>query len=329
MEFGEHPLAAAEGATLAHAIMLGGQRVPKGRLVDSGLLAAARAEGLQTLWIARPGPDDVPEADAAAAIGAALAGEAVVAEAPVHGRVNLRARHDGLLRFDQDRLHAANLLSEAIGIATRPPLAPVQAGDLVATVKIIPYALARELLVQVVAAVGPLAVKRFRHGLRAILIRTVRDGETAKGTAKAEAVTRERLERLGMAMTVGDPVAHAVGPLSDALAGARADLALVAGATATADRRDVIPAAIERAGGTVARVGMPVDPGNLLVLGRIGAMDVIGLPGCARSPKRNGLDLVLERLAAGMEISSDTIGGMGVGGLLEESGQPVPWAWTG
>jgi molybdenum cofactor cytidylyltransferase len=117
--------------------------------------------------------------------------------------------------------------------------------------------------------------------------------------------------------------------LAAALAAARADLLLVAGATATSDRRDVIPAAIREAGGEVLRVGMPVDPGNLLVLGRLGDALVLGLPGCARSPKRNGLDLVLELWAAGFGVDSARIAAMGVGGLLDGGGRPVPWGWSG
>ncbi|WP_448581421.1 hypothetical protein [Thermaurantiacus sp.] len=312
--------------------MLSGRRIEKGRLVDSGLVAAARAAGFKTLWVARAGPEDMPEAEAAAAIGAALAGEGIEAEAPVHGRVHLRARASGLLLFDPERLQAANQLSEGIGIATRPPFTPVHAGDLISTVKIIPYALEKAVVLEARARLSQLRVQPFLQGQQAILIPTVRDLAAAaarKTAAKTEMVTRDRLERLGMAFAVGACVVHAVEPLADALAQCKADLALVAGATATADRRDIIPAAIARAGGTVLRVGMPVDPGNLLVLGRVGRMHVVGLPGCARSPKRNGLDLVLERLAAGLEVTSDLIAAMGVGGLLEDSGRPVPWGWSG
>ena len=68
--------------------------------------------------------------------------------------------------------------------------------------------------------------------------------------------------------------------------------------------------------------------GNLLVLGRIGPRTVIGLPGCARSPRRNGLDLVIEAVAAGQPPEGADIARLGVGGLLEESGRPVPWGWA-
>lgn len=342
MQFGEVPLEEAEGAILAHAITLAGVRIGKGRTVDSALLAAARAEGLERLWVARADPGDIAEAEAAALLGTALAGDGVAAEPPVHGRVNLKATRDGLVLFDPARLREANRATEDIGIATVAPFSPVAAEELIATVKIIPYAVDGDVLSRVAEILPRIGVRGFAAGRRAILVPTLRDGGAAgkapgdvpdeapdKAAAKAAAVTRARLERLGMALEVAPPVAHAIAPLAAALARARADLLLVAGATATADRRDVIPAAIEAAGGVVERVGMPVDPGNLLVLGRLGPVPVIGLPGCARSPKRNGLDLVLERLAAGLEVGSDLIAGMGAGGLLEESGRPVPWGWAG
>jgi molybdenum cofactor cytidylyltransferase len=72
------------------------------------------------------------------------------------------------------------------------------------------------------------------------------------------------------------------------------------------------------AGGTIARFGIPVDPGNLLFLGQLGGKPVVGLPGCARSPALNGADWVLERLAAGIDVTDADIAAMGVGGLLKE-----------
>ena len=93
---------------------------------------------------------------------------------------------------------------------------------------------------------------------------------------------------------------------------------LIAGASAITDRGDVLPAGIEAAGGSVEHFGMPVDPGNLLLLAHLDGRMVLGLPGCCRSPKLNGLDWVLERLAAGIPVIGRDIMGMGVGGLLTE-----------
>jgi molybdenum cofactor cytidylyltransferase len=327
--FAELPLEEAEGAMLAHAVALGGRRLPKGTTVDAALLAAARAEGLERLWVARLEAGDLPEQAAAQALGALLAGPGVEARAPVHGRVNLHARVAGLVALDPQAVTAANAATAAVGISTVPPLTPVGAGDMVATVKVIPYALAAAEQAAVASSLRPIRLLGWRAGLAAHLVQTQLPETPPKLLAKTASVTAGRLARLGVALSEAPPVAHQVAPLAWALAAMDAPLLLVAGATATSDRRDVIPAAIVAAGGTVLRVGMPVDPGNLLVLGRLADRLVIGLPGCARSPKRNGLDLVLEHWAAGLEVDSARIAAMGVGGLLEESGRPVPWGWSG
>ena len=78
---------------------------------------------------------------------------------------------------------------------------------------------------------------------------------------------------------------------------------------------------MRRAGGHVARFGMPVDPGNLLFHGALATRPVIGLPGCARSPSLNGADWVLERYACGLQVTDADIAAMGVGGLLKEIAQ--------
>ncbi len=106
-----------------------------------------------------------------------------------------------------------------------------------------------------------------------------------------------------------------------------AEMVLVAGASAILDRRDVIPAAILACGGTIDHFGMPVDPGNLLLTGWIGAVPVLGLPGCARSPRVNGFDWVLRRLVAGLPVDARALARMGVGGLLAEiPSRPLPRA---
>ncbi|WP_448578987.1 molybdopterin biosynthesis enzyme [Thermaurantiacus sp.] len=326
MFFGEVPLSAAEGALLAHSVMLSGKRVAKGALLTADLIASARAEGLETLWVARPGEEDIPEAEAASRIGAALAGPGVEARSPVHGRVNLHALHPGL--FLLRHVEEANRLADAIGIATLPPFSPVAEGALLATVKVIPFAVPRATLAALLATSPRLEVLGWRQGATAaILITRPPHGETAKADGKAREVTAARLRALGIDARAEGGIPHAVQPLATALAAASEPLILIAGAAATADPADVIPAAIRAAGGEVLRVGMPVDPGNLLVLGRRGGQTLIGLPGCARSPQRNGLDLVLERWAAGLDVTAETIAGMGIGGLLEGSGAAVPWAF--
>src|SRR5262249_34751376 len=130
-----------------------------------------------------------------------------------------------------------------------------------------------------------------------------------------------RLEAVGSRIIFERKTAHDAAALASDLAAAveaGADPILVFGASAITDRRDVVPDAIVRAGGAGVHFGMPVDPGNLLMLGQLKGRTVVGLPSCARSPKLNGVDFVLWRIAADLPIGPAEIASMGVGGLLME-----------
>ena len=92
---------------------------------------------------------------------------------------------------------------------------------------------------------------------------------------------------------------------------------MILGSSAIVDIKDKIPEAINYSKGKIIRFGMPVDPGNLLLLGKINQTHVIGLPGCARSPSLNGFDWILEKVISGTNITKLNISNMGVGGLLK------------
>ena len=325
MRFGPVPLAQAAGALLAHGQQIGRLRLAKGHVLTAIDVAEAAEAGLAELVVARLEPGDVAEDAAAAALAAVLAGPGLAALAPVHGRVNLAAAADGLFTVPPGIVGAVNAVDEALTLATLPAGTRVAAGAIVATIKTIRYAVAQTALNAAIAAARPLAVAAFRPH-HVALIATTLPGTSAKALAKLERVTAARVAALGGTMEMLPPCLHDSEALAARLTGHAADLLLVAGASATVDRGDVIPQAIIAAGGMVERLGMPVDPGNLLVLGRIGTCPVIGLPGCAKSPKRNGLDLVLERLAAGLPVSAQTIAAMGDGGLLPEAERPEPRA---
>lgn len=326
MIFAEIAVGDAIGTLLAHSLVIDGKRWSKGRRLSDADVARALANGLATLTVARLGAGDVAEDAAADALAAALAGDGVVAVAAAHGRANLVAARAGLLLVDAAAVDAVNMVDEAVTLGTLAAFARVAAGEVVATVKIIPYAVAAADLARAVDAMRGLRIAGFAPR-RFMLIQTLLAGTSAKMLAKTERVTRTRVAALGSTLPPSQHCPHTVAELAACLGAQPADgIVLVAGATATVDRRDIIPAAVTAAGGQVERLGMPVDPGNLLCLATLDGRAVIGLPGCARSPKRNGFDWVLERSAAGLPVSGGDIARMGVGGLLTGAERPEPRA---
>ena len=221
--------------------------------------------------------------------------------------------------IDRGAIDRLNRIDPAITIATVPEYAAVAAGQMVATVKIIPFAVSRATLAAA-AASAAIRVAPFRP-MKVGLVATMLPSLKPSVMDKTRRLLDERLRPAGAVVMREARVAHDAGAIAASLIDLSrrgAELLIAFGASAVVDGEDAIPAAIRLAGGVVTRLGMPVDPGNLIVLGRIGSTPVIGAPGCARSPKENGFDWVLQRTLAGIEVTSDDVAGMGVGGLLTE-----------
>ncbi|QDC10145.1 molybdopterin biosynthesis protein [Oceanicola sp. D3] len=322
MRFGPVPLREAEGAVLAHSQRAGGRVLKKGAVLDAEAVAALADAGLSEVVVARLEPGDVAEDAAAQALARAAVPEpgaaGLTVTVPHTGRVNFKATGPGVLLVDSAKVRAINAVDPGLTLATLAPFTRVTKGLLTGTVKVIPYAVpgaALEAALEVAGGamrVAPVVLAR------AAVVLTEVPGQKPSVTEKGRAAVVGRLDALGIAVTAVEVVPHAPGAVADALQGTKADLALILTGSATSDAHDVAPEALRRAGGRVDRFGMPVDPGNLLFLGALGDMPVIGLPGCARSPALNGADWVLERVACGMIPGPDEFAAMGVGGLLKE-----------
>jgi molybdenum cofactor cytidylyltransferase len=324
MKFGHEPVGEAAGGIAVHAIRQGALVLKKGTVIGPSEIAALKAGGIAEIVVARLEPGDVSEDVAAAEIATAVAGEGTRVDRAFTGRANLFAGSAGILVVDKPGIDCLNLIDESVTLATLPAYKPVVAGEMIGTVKIIPFAVAgavRDAAVAVARTAAPL-VRVAPYTIRKVgVVLTVSPGLAPKVIEKTLKVTAERLAPAGAVIMAERRVVHEKEALAQALNEVLregAELVVVFGASAIADRRDVIPAAVEAIGGRIEHFGMPVDPGNLLLLADAGGRPVLGAPGCARSPKENGFDWILMRLLAGLEVPREAISGLGVGGLLME-----------
>lgn len=322
MDFGRIPSRDVEGAILAHSVKAGAKTLKKGRTVSASDVALLKEAGIKHVIAARLSSEDVHEDQAAADVATALlGGHAEVAEA-FTGRANIYAKEAGLAQIDAETINRINSLDEALTIATVRPNEPVSTRQMLATVKVIPFAISRDILAKALELAGEgkaVATAPFIRK-RAHLIISKLPQTKASLIEKTVEVIRGRLEQCGADLGEVSICEHnetAVASAINALPAGNEPI-LVFGASAIVDREDVIPSAVAASGGEVIHLGMPVDPGNLLMYGRRGQADVIGVPSCARSPKLNGFDWILQRVLAGLEITRADIMGMGVGGLLKE-----------
>ena len=324
MKFGSVPIAEAVGGTAVHSIRQGDFVLKKGTLIGPAEVAALKTAGVKEITVARLDPGDVSEDQAAADIAAAIAGEGVRIDRAFTGRCNLFAESAGVLVVDRDAVDALNRIDEAVTLATLSAYKPVVEGEMIATVKIIPFAVAKAARDQAMAAAAKAkpVIRVAPYKLRKIgVVSTLLPGLAPKVIEKTLKITTARTAPAGATIIAEKRVPHDQAALAraiDELLKAGAELVIVFGASAIADRRDVIPAAIEAVGGDIEHFGMPVDPGNLMLIGKARGQPVLGAPGCARSPKENGFDWILMRLLAGLSVTRADVTGMGVGGLLME-----------
>jgi molybdenum cofactor cytidylyltransferase len=322
MKFGPASPADALGGVTVHTLRQGSLVLKKGTTVGPAEVAALIRAGVKEIVVVRLEEGDVSEDVAAASIAQAVAGDGINVERAFTGRANLFAGRAGVLVVDRAAVDRINGVDEAITFATLSAFKPVVEGEMVATVKLIPFGVEAKLRDAAVAAAKGGALRIAPYTIKRVgVISTLLPGLAPKVVDKTLRVTAERLAPAGATIMAERRVPHDETPLQAAmkeLLGLGAELVIVFGASAIADRRDVIPAAISGIGGAIEHFGMPVDPGNLLLIGNAGGVPVLGAPGCARSPVENGFDWVLMRLLAGLKVTRAELTGMGVGGLLME-----------
>ena len=328
MKFAPVPLSDAQGKILGHNIAgADGKRLlRKGKPLSEEDLEKLRLLGRTSVYVAEMEADDVDENKAARRIAEAICGPGLHLTGVASGRANLLADEMGILRIDLDRLNRINEC-DGITLATLVTHSPVHARQMVATVKVIPYAVPESVVraAEAIAAEGRALVQ-----VDALPVRTV--GMILSGSTSIHAklisdfaLLRDRIERLGSSVVRTDFVAlddesdeAALAEMLQEHIEAGIGMILLAGETAIMDSQDIVPRAIERAGGYVESVGAPVDPGNLLMLAYLKDMPIVGAPGCARSRKTNIVDWILPRLMVGDHLTRKDIIQLGHGGLLQD-----------
>ena len=334
MKFEAVPIEQAQNHILGHNIADGSGRrlLRKGRPVSAENVAQLRALGYETVYVALRESDDVDENAAAQRISQRAAGAGIRLSKAATGRVNMFAISPGLLEVDPARLAQINFL-EGVTLATLPRHAVVSEGKMAATLKIIPYALPDRVVGQAVTmAQEPLL---YVKSLRPKRVGLILSGSPAVQTRVTNSFLNALSARVSALHSTIEEVEYV--PLEDekgelqltatveGMIGRGMELILLAGETAIMDRYDISPRAVERAGGQIASFGAPVDPGNLLMLAYIGAVPIVGAPGCVRSPKLNIIDMVLPRLLVGERLDEADIVALALGGLLEDVPErPLP-----
>lgn len=322
---GKRPPARLAGAVLARDLTVGGARWAKGRRLSADdLLAIAGAEPNGSVSVLVPDAGELHEDDAALRLAAAVAGPGLVVRGPSQSRVDLVAGQAGVANVRVGDLERLNRI-DPLEVFTVFDGQVVEAGDLVASVKVAPH-LVEAAVVDEGARLADFGgrpivwVAPFIPGRVGVIVK-----ESVRATARErfESSVRAKVEGLGSAILAIVYVEDDPDAVETAMAGFvrgpdAADLILTAGAAST-DPMDACFVAIAELGGRVVRRGVPAHPGSMLWLARIGRTAILGLPTCGAYSKATAADLLLPRLLSGEPASERTVAKLGHGGILTRS----------
>ena len=315
----------AKGSILAHKKSGDGWVIKKGKVLSEDDCSNLISIGIKELFVATLETGDMHEDAAASWVAGEIIGSNVKSNKAFTGRCNLVAEKKGLLSFNKDKLKELNFIDEALTVATLPENTAVKPGQIVATVKIIPFAISALIKKDISSTLELIAqgifIKPFLHKSFVMINTTVNSLKESVVTKTTE-ITKKRIDKLcgnlNSIFTCDHNVDHVLNALTDSIK-LNPNMIIISGAHVSVDRNDIIPTSILNAGGKIIYYGMPVDPGNLMLLGQINNILILVLPGCARSPSKNGIDLILEHFVTDGDINKNFIASLGVGGLLTDT----------
>jgi hypothetical protein len=297
-----------------------GRAFKKGHVVRPEDVDHLKRLGKNHLYVLDIQPGSLHEDEAAAILANAFCGEGVGFEGePREGKIELTARHDGLLKVDVNALAEVNLLGD-IMCATRHTDTVVKEGMVVAATRAIPLVVAADP-VEKAADIG-----RKGGGLiRVLPFRKARAGLIITGTEiynnlvedKFEAVFRQKIKEMAAEVAgvafVPDDADRIEGEIRRLLSEG-ADLIMTSGGMSV-DPDDVTRQGIRQVGGEIALYGAPVLPGAMFMLSYVDGVPILGVPACGMYHSITVLDLVLPRVLAGETLTRRDIARLGHGGM--------------
>lgn len=294
-------------------------RFRKGHVVTEEDIPVLLSMGKEHLYVWEMVPGMVHENDAAERLCALCMNDRMERSQVKEGKIELTAACDGLFRVDSARLLAVNS-TEDIMIATRHGNTAVRRGDKLAGTRVIPLVIPEETLRTAEKAAGSTPLLELLPYVKRTAAIVATGSEVKSGLIQDTftPVVRDKLAAFGIETLAvvysGDGVenvANAVG----AVRNTGADIILCTGGMSV-DPDDNTPGGIRASGARIVSYGAPVLPGAMLLVGYYGdGTPVLGLPGCVMYAGATVFDLVLPRIAAGVEITRGDIARLGEGGL--------------
>jgi len=299
----------------------GGKKLlAKGHLLNEEDVRILETEGMQEVWVTELEDGEIGEDEAVLDIATRIGCGSMELRPASGGRANLYATADCCLLVDDELLKQINCTASIV-IATGSNFSFVAAGQRIATIKSMPFAVSAseiEAIRYILTERGPILQARpLQDPQVAVLYTDPVQGERAR--QHFDNIMRQRLESMGVqqnfvlsALEEENAICRAL----QHLLRAKPAVIVIASTTAPQGPEDVVGRAMLRIGTQVERFLAPVEPGSLMLLGYKDDIPVLSAPGCYRSAKKNVLDIVLPPLLARYRMCGWEIATLGHGGLL-------------
>ncbi len=301
-------------------------KISKGTVINKNLIDLLLLNNFEQIKCAKLDDDEIDENSAVHEISKKIITSKksnIKIQDPKNGRCNLVSKVDGIITFQPNQLFSINSVTNDIGIASLKAFSKVKKNQIIASIKAIPFGIKQKYLKKIIHIsqdcfkILPFQKKNIH------LIQTTNQKTRAKILEKTLEVTKDRLLSCGIKKIEERKCLHEIKSICTQLKTSideNADIILIFGTSAICDINDIIPQSINEMNGIVLRLGMPVEPGNLILLAEVEIskkhISIIGMPGCARSKKENGVDWILWRKLCDLKVSTDDINHLGNGGLL-------------
>ena len=294
-------------------------RFRKGHVVTEEDIPVLLSMGKEHLYVWEMTPGMVHENDAAERLLTLCENDHMPRSEVKEGKIELKAACDGLFRVNSQRLMAVNSV-EDIMIATRHGNTAVRKGSKLAGMRVIPLIIEEEKLRAAERAAGDAPLLELLPYVKKTAAIVATGSEVKKGLIQDTftPVVKDKLAAYGIETVSvaysGDGVEHVAAAIADARKTGAEMIVCTGGMSVDPD--DNTPGGIKASGARIVTYGAPVLPGAMFLLGYYDDGTVVmGLPGCVMYAGATIFDLVLPRVAAGVEVTRADIVALGEGGL--------------
>lgn len=292
----------------------------RGHIVQQQDIAHMLRIGKQHVFVWEEQAGEVHEDDCARRMAAMAPVAGAHYTEPSEGKVLLIADQSGMLRVNRKLLQRINSIGD-ITICTQPDHYPVEAGDRLASMRIVPLVTREEQIQeaeQLCVSEKLLDLRPYQKKKVGVIITgsEIYHGRIPDrfGPVVQEKIKQYPSELVGIRIS-DDKLEEITDAAREHLENG-ADFLIFTGGMSV-DPDDLTPTAIRELGADIIRYGVPSQPGNMTLVAYLGDIPILGVPGAAIKLPTTVFDVLLPQIFSGDKITGEDLIRLGDGGLCQ------------